>query len=485
MVAPIVKQSWTVAGVLLNMLGQGVVLSFPSCLLPALKSPDSPIQADLHTASWLASSVGLASMVGFLISSFLMEWLGRRISHGLVIIPGTLGWVLIYFAQDIPLLMAGRVLGGITAGATVTLGAVVIGEFTSPEHRGMFLNLKTAAVCLGNTFTHALGSHFHWRTVAIFALIPHILAFIIVCTWPESPSWLASKKHYDKSKDAFFWLRGRNEKSQREFAELIRVQKEHTNEDSSCTIRVKNFFKKFTRRDFLKPLLIILFGSILLEACGRHIFPAYAPQIISEITGNNTQSFYYTLALDLIITASATFSSALVKLMKRRTLLFSTGLASLLVLSGICSYLFMVSKEFISKERSWIPLFLLVVYFVLANLGCTPIPYALLGEVFPLAHRGVGSAVSGVTLSLALMLALKVTPYLLVSTGVHGCFTVFGTVMALALLAMYFILPETKDRTLQEIENYFNFGKYSDDDEEVKMKMLDLGNNRTDNLKGV
>lgn len=413
-------------------------------------------------------------MVGFLISSFLMEWLGRRISHGLVIIPGTLGWLLIFFAQDIPLLMTGRVLGGITAGATVTLGAVVIGEFTSPEHRGMFLNLKTAAVCLGNTFTHALGSHFHWRTVALFALVPHILAFIIVCTWPESPSWLASKQLYERSENAFFWLRGYSEKSKREFAELIRAQKEQANKESTCAIKIKTFFQKFTRKDFLKPLLIILFGAILLEACGRHIFPAYAPQIIGEITGSKTQSFYYTLALDLIITASATFSSALVKLMKRRTLLFGTGVASLLVLSSICSYLFMVSKELISKERSWIPLSLLVVYFVLANLGCTPIPYALLGEVFPLAHRGVGSAVSGVTLSLALMFALKVTPYLLLSTGVHGCFAAFGLVMALALLAMYFILPETKDRTLQEIENYFNYGKFMDDDEEVKMKMLDL-----------
>ncbi|XP_075987167.1 facilitated trehalose transporter Tret1-like [Anticarsia gemmatalis] len=476
MVSPLLKQSWTVSGVLLNMLGQGMVLSYPSCMLPALLAPDSPIKIDLHTASWLASSVGLASMFGFFVSSFLMEWFGRRLSHALVILPGTAGWLFIYFSTSIPTLMTGRVLGGITAGATVTLGAVVIGEYTSPEHRGMFLNLKTAAVCLGNTITHLLGHFVHWKTVGLFALVPHILAFIIVCTWPESPAWLASKRQFEKSEKAFYWLRGYSGKSRLELEDMLKAQKERLSIqiNQSCCGKTKGFFRKFTRKDFVKPVIIVLFGAILLESCGRHIFPAYAPQIIGEITGNKTQSFYYTLALDLIITASATFSSGLVKVMKRRTLLFSTGLASLIVLGTVCSYLYLVALEVIPKTMTWIPLSLFVVYFILANLGCTPIPYAFLGEVFPLVHRGAGSAVSGITLSLSLMVALKVTPYLLASVSVHGTFAAFGAVMAASLLGLYFILPETKDRTLQEIEEYFNHGVFPEKRNDTEREMVKM-----------
>lgn len=423
-----------------------------------------------------ASSVGLSSMLGFFISSFLMEWYGRRLAHALVILPGASGWAIIYFSQDVTTLMIGRILGGITAGATVTLGAVVIGEFTSPEHRGMFLNMKTAAVCLGNTVMHILGHYFDWRTVALFAVLPHVLAFGIVCTWPESPAWLASKKKYDESEKAFIWLRGSSEESKQEHNQLVNSQRDHlTNDKKTFVQNMMVFFKKFGRKDFVKPVIIIFFGAVLLEACGRHTFPAYASVIISEISGSKEQSFLYTLSLDFIITASALFSSVLVKVMKRRTLLFSTGIAAIAVLFGVCGYQFLVVKSLIPRDYTWIPLTLLVLYFILANLGCTPIPFTFLGEMFPLAHRGAGVSVSGITMALNLMIALKVTPYLMESIKFHGTFAVFGGTMAVALLALYFILPETKDRTLQEIEDYLNYGKFKDkkdEEEEVKLKMI-------------
>lgn len=424
-----------------------------------------------------ASSVGLSSMFGFFISSFLMALYGRRLAHALVILPGTIGWAIIYFAPNVTALMIGRVLGGITSGATVTLGAVVVGEYTSPEHRGMFLNLKTAAVCFGNTIVHVLGHYYHWRTVALCALVPHVMAFIIVCTWPESPAWLASKKQYEKSEKAFIWLRGTSEESRQEYKQLIKSQTDHIQQDDqSLTDKLVDFFKKFGRKDFLKPCLIIVFGGILLEACGRHMFPAYATIIVGEISGDKTQSFLYTIYLDLIITISAVSSSVLVKMMRRRTLLFASGVTSLAVLSCVCIYLFLVHKSVIPNSHTWIPIGMLIVYFVLVNLGCTPIPYGFLGEVFPLAHRGAGSAVSGITLSICLMIPLKITPYLLASVSLHGTFAVFGAAMVFSLVGLYFMLPETKDRTLEEIEYYFNYGKFRDatvdDDEGVRIKML-------------
>ncbi|XP_045507292.1 facilitated trehalose transporter Tret1-like isoform X1 [Colias croceus] len=476
MVPPYVKQTWAVLGVLINMLGQGMVLSYPSSLIHALQSPDSDIPIDIHMSSWIASCIGIAGFPGFFISGLLMDLKGRKMAHAIVMIPGTIGWLLIYFATDIRTIIIGRLLGGFTASATVCLGAVVIGEFSSPSNRGMFLNMKTVAVCLGNTVIHILGYFLHWRTIALLGVVPHAVALTIIITWPESPAWLASKKRFEESEKSFLWLRGNSESSRREFDELIRAQKERMSEipmNLTMKTRIKEFFKKFTRRDFIKPLIIIIFSATLLETCGRHIFPAYALQIIAAVTGNKMNSFYYTLAIDIIITTSATLSSILVKLLKRRTLLFGTAFPAIIVLFCACLYLFLVAQGVISATRTWIPIMLFVLYFILANLGCTPIPLALLGEVFPLAHRGSGSLISGFALSLLLMFALQVTPYLLVSVKVYGTFAFFGTLMAISLITLHFILPETKDKTLQEIEDYFNNGKFKDKlDDEAGMKML-------------
>ncbi|XP_026762256.2 facilitated trehalose transporter Tret1-like [Galleria mellonella] len=478
MASPLARQIWTVSGVFTNMLVQGMVLSFPSCLLPGLRETDSPIKADLATASWLASSVGLSSMLGFLISSYLMDRCGRRISHLLVILPGISAWLFIYFAHNVLTLMLGRILAGITAGATVTLGAIVIGEYTSPEYRGMFLNLKSASVCLGNMVVHILHNFFNWKTIAIFGLIPQIFAFLIIYTWPESPAWLASKGQFQKAKETFFWLRGSSEREKLELSELFKKQEASLLKfgvESTLMNSLKVILKKFTRKDFIKPITIIVFTGILSEACGRHFFPAYATQIIDDITGDKTQSFYYTLSIDLIIISSIILSSILVKVINLRTLLFTTGVPALAVLTSVCVYLLLTFLDVISKERQWIPLSMIVIFFILVNLCCTPIPYLILGEILPLSHRSIGSSLSGLILSLFLMIALKITPYLLENINVHGTFTVYGGFVAVSLLLLYFMLPETKNKTLVEIEDYFNNGKYhsyDETDKDIKRRML-------------
>lgn len=403
-----------------------------------------------------------------------MNWRGRKQAHAIVLIPGLIGWLIMYFATNVTTLAIGRVLGGFTAGATVSLGAVVIGEYTSPNNRGTFLNLKTASVCLGGLVIHILGTFYHWRTVALMAMIPYSISLAIICTWPESPAWLASKKKYESSEKAFYWLRGDSEESRKELHELIQSQKEKPVATKKMTVRdnLTEILLKFTKKDFIKPLNIIIISGILIEACGRHVFPAYASQIISEVTGDTSQSFYYTLAIDIIITGSATFSSVLVKIYKRRTLLFTSGFSALFVLKCVCTYLYLQSKDVISGGNSIIPIALFVIYFVTVNLGCTAIPLSLYGEVWPLSHRDAGTAISGLVLSLAVLIGLQVTPHLLESIKVYGTFAVFGSVMGLSLVIFYFILPETKDRTLQEIEEYFTYGRYRDELNSKEAKMV-------------
>lgn len=408
-----------------------------------------------------------------------MDLYGRKITHGVVILPAIVGWLMVYFSNDITILMTGRFMCGMSSGATVSLGAIVIGEYTSPKYRGVFLYLKNASVCMGAMFIHIISRFLHWRTIALVALTPLLLAMIIVYTWPESPAWLLSKQQYDKSERAFFWLRGQNEASCREITETIKAQRERMAKPKlklTYFKRISDFFKKFTKKDFVRPLVIMVLATIVLEMSGRHVFPAYLLHIITKMTGDSSQSFYYTLGSGVIITASALFASVLVKMMKRRTLLFSTGFTAFGVLMSVCTYLFLEDRGIISGERPWIPMSMLVLYFILANLGCAPIPLALIGEVFPLSHREAGLALSGIWISICLMGGLKSTPHLIDSINVYGFFAVYGMIMGTSLFILYFIMPETKDRTLQEIENYFNYGSYANidvDDEEANAKMID------------
>lgn len=385
-----------------------------------------------------------------------MEALGRRGAHLASLCPALCGWGVVRAGRSAAALLVGRVLCGVTGGATVTLGAVVIGEYTSPGARPAFLNLKTTAFVVGGTLTHLLAHYYHWRTVALLSALPIVVAFLNMLTWPESPAWLISKKQFERSELEFYKIRGKTEKTIQEYQALLLGQKDRLSERPLTFVEsVVGLPKRFTERDFVQPVALIFMSFFLLEACGRHYFPAYATDILDEIVSDKSQSFFFTMSIDVITVISASFSCVLAKLYKRRLILFVSGILGVIAIMTVSLYLYFVSAGVISKDRPWIPLSLLVMFFVLTNLGCTPIPLALLGELFPLRHRAAGSCVGGIVMSVLLLISLKITPTMLTFTGVHGTLAGNGVAMVISLVYLYYFLPETKDKTLQEIEDYF------------------------------
>ncbi|CAB3255170.1 unnamed protein product [Arctia plantaginis] len=429
---------------LIEMFSQGLVLAYPFSLLPALNHPKTPIRANLHSSSWLGSIIGLAYINGFMMSSVLTKFCGRRFANAIVILSSIVGWLMIYFAKDITTLMIGRFLSGLTVGATVPLETIVIKEYMAPKYKGAFLYLKNTALCTGVTIMHIISRCLDWRTIALVALAPLLMDLLIVYTWPESSACRASKQ---------FETNDHTINSNRGNTKFSRYPLGHCRPSTSkfkltCMDGVMAFCRQFKQKDFIKRLVIMILSTLVLVMSGKHVFFSYALQIMADITGEITQSFYYSLGIDIAITASALFAAVLGKIINPRTLFFSTGFSALSVLMSLCMYLFFTSKGMIATNKSWISANLLEVYFMLANFGCASISLTLFGEIFHLNNKGVSPALCQVWISICLTVCLKSTPHLLVNLGVHGVFVVYGSIMGMSLLILYFILPETNNERL-------------------------------------
>ncbi|XP_059047236.1 facilitated trehalose transporter Tret1-like [Achroia grisella] len=474
--APFLKQVWVAFGILMLTAGQGMVMGFTTILLPALQQPTSVIQVDIHRASHLVSCIALSSIIGLLLSSTLMDWCGRKMTYLLIILPGIVGWLFIYFAESFPVLLIGRILCGITPG-NLSLTSFIIGEYTSPKYRGIFLILKTASVYIGITIIHISGSTLDWRLLAALTLIFYVVPFGMACFWPESPAWLASRQEFKKCEEAFIWLRGTDEKSMAELQEMIKLHKEQyilNRERLRSRTKNKVRLQKFTKGDFIKPSVVMLFAFLLLETSGKHYFPAYALQFIGEITENVPYTYYYTLCIDLVIVGSCILSCVLVRVFDRRSLLLTTGLAAVVILILASAHIFLTFNGTLTN-RAWVSISLLFSYFALANLGCTTLPLVFMGEIFPTSHRAAGSVIVCFTMSVIFWGIMKVTPHLFLNIKVYGTLAVFGALITTCLLILYFILPETKDRTLEEIEYYFNNGCFRNEEnviDDVNIKMI-------------
>ncbi|CAG9098867.1 unnamed protein product [Plutella xylostella] len=258
-------------------------MSFPAALLPALAAPDSSIRMDRDTASWFASSMAVGMIFGQVAASFLLEKLGRKMAHILCIVPGFMGWVLIFFAFDVTMLFIGRLLGGVFVMASLKVGLCVGSEYTAPETRGLLFSLKMFNFIAGTLLTHWLGMCLDWSLVALLATIPLVASLVVTSTWPESPAWLLRRGERRRAEDVFRWLRGPGELAQREFQAMAQAQRERTQKPKSMKEKLVDVRVLLSKKEFTKPMISCMFLLICLEASGRHVFPAYSTIIMAEI----------------------------------------------------------------------------------------------------------------------------------------------------------------------------------------------------------
>lgn len=387
----------------------------------------------------------------FILSTFMQKF-GRKFVHIFMTLTYLIGWIIISVAKDVNTLVIGRGVQGISIGSFY-IAPLIVSEMTHPKRRGYFQTSKKLGIATGTLLCHILGTIYGWRVVAVIGILPVTIGLILNFFWPESPAWLASKGRYEESEKSFAWLNADDEERQKEVELLIISQKEKRKIDVPTKKPKMKVLNKFVRRDFLRTFAMVLVLTIVLEAVGKYFFAAYAVQIMVEVLSDESSIMYCTLGLDLIIILGLILSCFVLVRFKRRTLLFVNGIIAVLLLLLLSLIFYLTSKSIIPGNLKWIGPTILILYNLFTNIGIVPVCYAITGEIFPLEYRGIGSCASGLIFTILLSANLKLNPVMLKNFGIHGTFLVYNAFVAAGLLYLYYTLPETKDRTLQEIEN--------------------------------
>lgn len=401
----------------------------------------------------LAAAYSMTGGIGFLILPPLMQLYGRRFINATMNLIIFIGWVIIAFSPNVTTLIAGRAIQGLSFGG-LYICSILAGEYSHPKRRGFFIIFKITATSIGELICHGFGFTLSWRQMAWLASIPPALAAAGTIPWPESPSWLAYKGRFDECVESFEWIRGKDLESKREVKELIAVQQELRNmkrlKKSGLLIRNLQAMKS---KEFLKPFTVVLMLIILTQVCGRHYLLAYVVQIMISLTGDKSKAYYYTIGLDVMKILAILTSSHIVRIFKRRSLLLQTSNLACILLSLVCIFHLLVHEEILTV--TWLTPLLLILYNIVCYIGVIPVSMVLKGELFPLEYKGLGTSVLGIFYSLSSMVLMKSTSVMLETLDTHGTFAVYLIIAVSSLLCLYYILPETKDRTLQDIELEF------------------------------
>lgn len=366
---------------------------------------------------------------------------------------------------------------GFGMGLQAAAAPITIAEYSSPKHRGAFLATIAFSFATGMLIAHVFGTILYWRQAALVCGSFYVLSLIILSLSPETPPYLASRGLTDECRKSFRWFRGYDPSSEKELKVLLNSQKKFQVVTLSTTnlSRAKRYLNTIKKPEFYKPTMIMIFMFILFQMSGMTVVPSYTIRLMDEVSDHTIDSNISMLMVDMVRFITAILACIVVNKLNRRTVLFlgiSISAGSLLLTAFL---LYLRDLGHIPNDYKWIPVIPTLFYIFGKTLGILPIPWAVAGEIFPLQYRSLGSFISGMSLSIMFFVVVKTAPSSFDAIGVNGTFCVYGISIIICGVFLYFLLPETKGKTLYAIECHFRGIK---DDSSVEVceneRMLEL-----------
>lgn len=465
--SPFVRQCYVTGAVCCNIIGHGCMLGFPGVLLPQLHQPDSPIILSKEMESWIASVLAISMFFGNFLTPPIMGRMGRKAAHYAVTAPVMVGWIVMILATSPEALLVGRILHGTSMGMMMPLRSVLIGEYTSPHNRGGFLTTIALAQCFGILFVHLVGSILSFQLTALISLFFSFISLLMTIYSPESPSWLATQGQYDKCRKVFIWLRGDEEIP--ELDKMIEASKQL--EEQQAKQGLKEIVSIAKKKEFYKPVLLMFALYIMLNFTGGTMFAAYSTRILHLLMGPDINAHFWMVALDtqrLFFNIGAVY---VINKTGRRTMLFATGALCAVSHLAQAAYVFAKTNDLLPFDSIWIPGVLVNLQVLSVAVGMVPLPSVIAGEVFPLQYRSLAGSTSLIAISIATFLALKTFPGLISSVGLQGTYVLYAGIIIAGLVVAWFLLPETRGKTLQQIEEHFR-GERCEPEHDKELEIL-------------
>ncbi|XP_065618549.1 sugar transporter ERD6-like 5 isoform X3 [Quercus suber] len=390
--------------------------------------------------SLFGSIMTIGAIIGALISGKMTDVIGRRYTFWILDIFYIMGWLSIIFAKGAWLLDFGRLLLGVGFGITCYVGPVYLAEITPKNLRGGFMSITQSMTGYGSSLTYLIGSIIiSWRTLAIIGSIPCILMFLGLFLIPESPRWLVKIGKQREFEAALQRLRGVDADTSQEASDI----KDYTdNLQQNSDDKIQNLFQ----RKYVH-LLIVGVGLMLVQVLGGlYGFLFYMSEIFNSAV-NFSEEWIFPLQIPSIF-----LGASLIDKLGRRTVLMVSAM-------GNCLGCLLTGLSYLLQDYNWwkgvSPILALVgvlVYMGSYSFGMVSIPWIIVSEIFPINVKGSAGTLCNLVNWFASFF-VSYTFNFLFEWSSAGTFFIYSSICGLGVLFIAKLVPETKGRTLEEIQS--------------------------------
>jgi len=389
------------------------------------------------------SSLGWGAMVGNAIAGGLSDRFGRRrvlLGTALLFVLSSL---LAALSTTFVSFVAARIVGGLAVGGAILIAPLYIAEIAPASKRGSLVSLNQLMIVIGisasffsNYFLLGVGDH-NWRWMLGVQTVPALLYFTLLWFVPESPRWLLLKGQDEAALRVLIRVSG--EQQARENIQQIRL--------SLAQKMVSHGFRGLLHRRVRFVMLIALGLAFFQQITGINAIFYYLPTIFAQAGGGVDDAFRQAVVVGLVNVGMTFVAIWLIDKLGRKPLLI-VGIA------GMALSLFTISWAFGQDSLNARVVLIAIIGFVASfAISLGPVMWVLLSEIFPNEQRGAAISVAGFWNALISASVTFIFPWELSTLGPSGTFLVFALFASAALLFVLLLVPETKGRTLEELES--------------------------------
>ncbi|XP_017087834.2 facilitated trehalose transporter Tret1 [Drosophila bipectinata] len=370
--------------------------------------------------------------VGVLISK-----IGRKITMLGLVIPFMLGWACIIYPLHIAMLLIGRFVVGFCGGSFCVAAPVYNTEIAELRFRGIQGCFFQLMVVHGILYAFVAGAFCKVMLFNIACAVWPIIFFVLFFFMPESPVYLQQKGKSEQAEKSLKYLRGKDADVSGEMKEIAA----ESNKDKEPI--GKAMCRKATKKGLFISIMLMLFQQMT----GINAIMFYSTSIF-EAAGSTLEPRFATIVIGVVQVFATVTAIFLIERVGRKILLlvsaFMMGLSTL----TMCLYFGML----MDKKIGWLALVALCLFIIGFSLGFGPIPWAVNAELFAEDAKTLAGGIAGTCNWVFAFCVTLLFPILNEKLGACPCFGIFAGFAVAAIVFILFLVPETKGKTLNEIQ---------------------------------
>jgi len=420
----------------------GLLFGFDTAVISgAIGFLKAQFHLDAAQEGFIASSALIGCVLGAFLAGPLSDRFGRKKVLFLAGIFFALSALGAAFPRNMTEFVLARIVGGLGIGAASMVSPLYIAEVAPAEKRGRLVSLNQMAIISGILVAYVVdwacassfGPETSWRWMFGAGAAPAFLFMLFLAFVPESPRWLCKQ---GRSAEALVVLSsvGGTQHAQ---AEMKEIQETIEHEGSSLL----QLFQPGLRT----ALLIGIVLAVLQQVTGINTVLYYAPRIFENARFAKDAALLSSIIVGLVNAVFTVVAILLIDKLGRKPLL-------LIGASGMCISFALAGAAFSYKvEGIWILIFILV-YVASFAVALGPVVWVVMSEIFPTRIRGRAMSIATVCLWVSCYLVSLTFPILVDRFGDSFTFWLYSAMCIVTIFFVAFVVPETKGKTLEEIE---------------------------------